>query len=342
MFTYLRQPRQVRLLGSGTLDFPAAVRVTYHFSPSQVFGIGEGPLSAIRLGSDYSMRWNANTDKHLSRPNPGFSSVAASLEAFGGEFHVDGNEIAFQFDAASENDFLGRLQFLVFALPASLSAVLPEPVYVERIEGMIGEEPFRVEHIRSASPLIVLSDELLTKRVKEGLADLELLATTPGKRVLAALRYAHVARRLLAAGYSPWEFMAEAILNYSKILEILFGDSRDEQRAGLRAVGILDEEIEARYIPVTLLRDFLDVGHPKLSQLDSERLQGIYQYLLGMDVDFMHLMEKVKNAISSGAWIPRVAVSTTLDSADLKTIDRIVESDQRNRTAKAANHGEAT
>lgn len=44
------------------------------------------------------------------------------------------------------------------------------------------------------------------------------------RRLAAALHYYYVAKRLTEAGNLPQEFMTEIILNYYKVLEILFSD----------------------------------------------------------------------------------------------------------------------
>lgn len=330
MFTYLRQPRRIRLLASDAPPFPAHVAITYKLAPAQLFGIGEGPVRAIRLGSDYTFLWDANTDRGHGRPDPGFLPVEVAVPALSGTLAVSGNRFTYAFHADNEEILVSELQFLHFVLPATISAVLTDPVYVEAAEGVIGATQFRIEHVRSISPVTVLSDELLASRIRESLGTLSLLHESANVRLVAGTRYVHTASRLLAAGFSPWEFMAEALLNYSKTLEVLFGASRDEQRAGLRSVGVPDEDIEGRFIPVTLLRDFLDVAHPKLAQLDSPRLEGLYLFLVGVESDFKGLIARISKALMSGSWILEPG-SGVWDTRDLKSLDRILQADAARR-----------
>jgi hypothetical protein len=128
--------------------------------------------------------------------------------------------------------------------------------------------------------------------------------------------------------------MAEALLNYSKTLEVLFGDTRDQQRAGLRAIGVPDDDIETRFIPVTLLRDFLDVAHPKLSQLDSQRLRDLYLFLIGLEHDFQTLLATARAAMATDVWEPAHVDTGPLGATNLKTLDRILASDARRRWAE--------
>ena len=335
MFTYLLQPRRIRILSGAQPTFPAPASLTFLLAPEQLFGCKSGPIRAVRLGSAYEVIWNASTDRSYGRPDPGFSRLHLSVNVMGGVFEVDGNEVSFRTEVQSEQQLIEYLQLLHFALPSSLSALLPDPVYITRVEGTIGGTEFRVEHSRHTGPLAVLDDARLTEYVTRALSDIARFAEDSGRRLLAATGYVHNARRLLAVGYSPWEFMAEALLNYSKALEVLFGDSRDEQRTGLRAIGVAEAAIDARLIPVTLLRDFLDVGHPKLSQVDGPRLTRLYLFLVGLEGDFQDVLRKAHDAIAAGKWVPAPARSETLKPAELRILDRILTEDEAHRQAKA-------
>ncbi len=53
--------------------------------------------------------------------------------------------------------------------------------------------------------------------------------------------------------------MSEIILNYNKILEVLFGQRRDKIRDGLSSLGYSPDDIEDKYIPINILRNQIDV-----------------------------------------------------------------------------------
>jgi hypothetical protein len=46
------------------------------------------------------------------------------------------------------------------------------------------------------------------------------------RRLVAALFYFHVACRVKREGQIPGEFLAEALLNFHKVLEVLYGPDR--------------------------------------------------------------------------------------------------------------------
>jgi hypothetical protein len=269
MFTYLRQPRRI-VASEPFPDFPIQCEIELRLAPPQTFGAGEGPIRAIRLGSDFSLLWDANNDLDLSQPKPGFERMQIESAALDGMFVLSGDRLTYSFLAASAEEMLRVVQFLQFAVPPALGSRLPNPIHLLQIGGKVGSVPFSVQHSRSVTPVVVLTDDGLRGRIEAGIATIAFVATEESGRVLAATRYVHDAARLLATGHSPWEFMAEALLNSAKALEVLFDDSRDEQRQGLRSVGMANTDIEGRYIPVTLLRDMLDVAHPQLSLFSTQ------------------------------------------------------------------------
>ena len=123
------------------------------------------------------------------------------------------------------------------------------------------------------------------------------------------------------------------MLNYAKTLEVLFGDSRDQIRHGLASCGIADSDVESRFIPITLLRDILDVAHPRLAQLHSDRLQNLYLFLIDTEADFQNLLRSACSSLASGSWRPHATGSPQFDKDDLRTIDRILENNAARRSA---------
>jgi len=104
----------------------------------------------------------------------------------------------------------------------------------------------------------------------------------------------------MMAGNGPWEFMAEAILNLTKSLEILFGNSRDQIRAGLTAAGYERDKIEDFFVPIVLLRNHFDVGHGRLAIHKLDDLQLVYALLANAEKEFRDLFQKAALLSQSG------------------------------------------
>ncbi|GAI74481.1 unnamed protein product, partial [marine sediment metagenome] len=151
------------------------------------------------------------------------------------------------------------------------------------------------------------------KRVAAAFERLRFERWQYNQRLIAALGYFHTACRLIAAGNSPWEFMAEAILNLSKVLEILFvksDKSMDDVREGLKDLGYSIDDIERDFIPIMVLRSYFDVAHPSISLFDPKELQVMYKYLADVEHRFRDLLKGIIDGVCGGTY-------TVLEDPDL-------------------------
>lgn len=112
----------------------------------------------MRLGSDFAIEWDANVGRSMSRPIPGFSEVSLQHEALDGAIEVRGNRVTYSASVGDAHEMLARLHLLLFSLLACLGAELPEPPYVTRIEGAIGEASYSLEQLEAVTPIVVLDD----------------------------------------------------------------------------------------------------------------------------------------------------------------------------------------
>ena len=97
----------------------------------------------------------------------------------------------------------------------------------------------------------------------------------------------------MSAGSTPWEFMAEVVLNLHKVLVVLFGNSRDLIREGLRKLGYTPDETEQNFLPIDVLRNKFDVAHPSLGTHKASDLDTLYRYLEVTDRIFRELLTRV-------------------------------------------------
>ena len=124
-----------------------------------------------------------------------------------------------------------------------------------------------------------------------------LFAGLARRRLLAALHYFHVAVRLYRSASTLGEFMAEVILNLSKVLEVLFppggdGKTRDAARVGLRQLGYADAEIERLFLRAMALRNEIDVGHVSLALLTRRQLSILHGYTEGAERAFREMLDR--------------------------------------------------
>lgn len=175
------------------------------------------------------------------------------------------------------------------------------------------------------------SQEWQEKLFSESWLRLPLVAEPRNRRLFAAIHYMHVATRLARAGATVGEFLAEVILNFSKVLEVLFppagdGKTRDAVRAGLRQLGYCDDDIEKLFLPAMALRNEIDVGHVELALFSIKQLSAIHAYTEVAEASFKELLNRVFSQIADGSWSLSPFVNVGLPRGTRKVISRLEES----------------
>ncbi len=228
---------------------------------------------------------------------------------------------------ASKEDLEGLISTFCHLLPTLLSLSMPEPPTVVYTKGWLGNIEFRWEHQEARVPFFTVTADSLEQGVMSAIERLPLFYGYNNRRLAAALHYAHKASRLVVSGSSDWEFMSEAILNYCKVLEMLFVETaatREDTRRGLYSLGYDTEAVEGDFIPLFILRGFVDVAHAKVAIHKQEQLLVIYRFLSNTIGRFRELLRKVIENIESGDFGVPVVTNASLDREDRAGMDRLI------------------
>ncbi|MEN6490311.1 MAG: hypothetical protein ABFD66_15770, partial [Smithella sp.] len=216
-------------------------------------------------------------------------------------------------------------------LPAFLNIKFADPPVIEQITGSIGTVDFRWEHRELHHEFNITTVDILEQHIVDSLNYFQLFGEAKNRRLVAAIHYFYICSRLLVAGHSQWEFMAESILNLCKSLEILFGGSRDAVRQGLQSLGYTQEEVEGDFIPLLILRGFLDVAHPRIAILRQNDLRTLYLFLFNSENRFRKLFERTLKAVEKGLFKLPQEDDLRLDKEDQNIMNRLVDTlSQRN------------
>jgi hypothetical protein len=321
MLTYQLQPRTIRFRGDPPV-FPSPATVELVLKPAQLFGGVEGPSRILVLGSDRHLEFNANTGRDKSWSSPPLLPVNVTAKWRNAALTLKANRLACTFDCDSLDDLRNTVAALFYLAPISISQLLPDPAVVTRAEGRVGSVEFGWEHARGSSPALVATQELIEGRFARSLERLDMMMSAEKARLTAALHYLHVAKRLWTVPESPWEFASEVLLNFAKALEILFGQARDEVRAGLGKVRGLDPTlIERVFIPVLLLRSHLDVAHSRLARIDLARRTRLYEFVAQLEGHFGTLLEAVIDSVQAGELQLKAPTSLELSAKEQAELD---------------------
>ena len=287
MFIYRMQRRHFKINENTPLIFPNDVVVKFILdSPSHLQALAQSiqashnvQTTSPKSGIFFCQASTGRTGYMCVPPEPPLQ-VTIQDDTFSLDITNDCIILRDRFKSIEE---LGaEINTLFFLLP-SLLTVYTSGVQgtstISSIEGSIGDTHFdffcnNMSIYAGGGPL-----EERIRKLKTVLQSLDMFVKPSNWRLSVALDYFHLACRLYTIAPSPWEFMAEIILNLAKSLQSLFGHSREEIRTGLLSLGYTREQIEGCFIPIMALRDKLDVGHAKLGFPSIDNLQSLYPFL---------------------------------------------------------------
>jgi hypothetical protein len=340
MLTYLLQDRVLRGDKMSKLTFPNRLHVKVKLAPPQQFGASNGYSRLYVHGRKVEFLWDANTGRFGFQSDPPLEPLGVAVNSPSTQFSLIGDVINYDRPCATMDDLLACLSGFQYVLPALLNLKFPDPPVVEFVQGTLGNVEFRWEHQEGYHHFRPLSVDALEQHVADSLNWFPLFSENAKRRLLAAIIYFYVASRLLVAGHSQWEFMAESVLNLNKALEILFGESRDLIRNGLSKLNYTEDEIEGDFIPLTILRDLLDVAHPRSARFKQDDLRIVYQFVASCEERFRDLLQRAIDGISNHSFNLPNDESLESDAQNEKRLTRLIESlTQRNNKAEQPQEG---
>lgn len=327
MLTYQLQKRRYVVEEGKTFSFPSDVEINLELLPLGVFGgDGSDPLRTAKRAVAARLNWNANNGSWSVRSAEALDPVDVSIEMAGTTFRCVGNTATYRLSCGSPRELDEAVVALHFVLPLMLNLEFADSPVVGQTYGSVGDTPFRWELRRFLCRIDVTTTSTQEERVERAFRSLELVSGRQNRRFAAALNYFHVACRLARGDGGPWEFGSERILNFAKILQVLFGETRDEVRIGLRSLGYADEDIEGDFMPVMLLRNQFDVGHASIAIQRSTQLESIYRYLDRLEDYFRDLLSGLREALVDGDFELADEPDLALDPDKRQMMDRIVAS----------------
>jgi len=328
MLTYQLQSRVYHPRDGGTLVFPNDVEIGLLIEPPEPFGAAPGPSRTAIKGHKAECLYDANTGRVTLQSDPPLKPIEVILEYANFQFELRGNKMLVQTRCDSLRDLDELLTSLHYVFPILLNVEFADPPTVKRTYGMVGETAFNWEFEEVLHSFETTTQGLQEKRIISSFERLQLITGTSNRRLAAALFYFHVSCRLVAAGKSPWEFMAESVLNLSKVLEILFvqqRDTRDDVRAELGKLGYSNDEIEGDFIPIMILRNEFDVGHVTTSVFKPDQLQALYRYLEQTESKFRDLLRRLLDQVRDGAYKLPQDHDLTPDKKKHKTLEGLIQ-----------------
>ena len=302
MLTYQVRPRVFRTEPGQKLPFPDDGDVRFHFLPLQPFGMEAGGGRTAVRAVEASVLFDANSGTSTIESKTPLDPLQVVIEEPGRTVRLDGNVLTISQHFDRNQALTELIEGIYFAMPTLLSVEFADSPYIERVDGTIGSISFRWELQQLKIGFRTTTQQQQETTISTSWKRMGVLSVPGRRRLVAALHYFYVATRLSRVGSIAGEFLPEVILNYAKVLEVLFppsgdGRTRDAARNGLAGLGFSKEEIEADYLPAMALRNDIDVAHVDLSLFNREQLILIHAYIEHAEETFRVLLNRVLSHI---------------------------------------------
>jgi len=312
MLTYQVRPRKFRS-DKPLPPFPSDVQIRFHFEPPQPFGMKTDGGRTVVRGKPARASMNANTGAHTIESSEPLKPLEVLIDVVSPKtnklmrrIELRGNILQLNERFNTAQELHDVIQSMYFGMPFILNLEFSDPPFISHVDGTVGDCEFRWELAGWTMQFRTTTQSEQETAIARSWDRFVLMGEHPEyRRVLAAIHYFHVACRLAVVASTTGEFLAEVLLNYAKILEVLFPSSStigtiDAARTGLRSMGISDEIIEGSLLPALALRNHIDVGHVGLALYKMEDLKVLHAYTERAENVFRDLLTRILNDIEAG------------------------------------------
>ncbi|MCP4986286.1 MAG: hypothetical protein GY928_09555 [Colwellia sp.] len=304
------------------------------FGPLQPFGLeaGGGRTAIKAVGA--KVLFDANTGKHSIESNEPLKPLEVVLEEPDRSLYLKGNVLTIEQIFETNEELTQLIQGVYFGLPSLLNIEFSDPPVIERVDGKIGETQFRWELAGWHAEFRTTTQEKQELAFASSWERIGLLTIPTNTRLLAAIHFYYVAVRLQRSAALAGEFIPEAILNYSKVLEVLFppkgdGKTREAAKEGLKKLEFTALEIEADYIPAMALRNEIGVGHVDLRLFKPEHLTLIHGYVRRAEHAFHTLLQRLFHKIKSNEFAIEPYERKPIKGSALTVVNRLSKYKER-------------
>lgn len=296
--------------------------------PKAAFGAADEPSRVIIRGHEAKGSGDLLTGRLLWSANPPLVPLQAAFSDGRTSFTLDGNRAVITRHCALAAQLDDLVAAAVYLFPSLLNVEFLDPPLVIGVNVNVGGSQTTWSLLRTGGVLEGTTQAELEQEAKQSWQRVEALNRPENLRLFAALNYFHVGCRLLAAGHSAFEFMAEAILNFAKVLDVLFvsgGEvSREQVRMGLASIGIPKREIESEYVPLIILRNEFDIAHVALTYPNAEEFDTLHRFTEVAEGSLRDLLRQLLGQLDDGTrMLPTHPIRTALEPQKATILARI-------------------
>jgi hypothetical protein len=253
------------------------------------------------------------------------------------QIEMNGNKLCVRRKCVDLHDLDDFFFMFHYMLPILFAVEFTEAPIVRSTKGRIDETSFYWVINKTSGSFSVTNKERQEQIILKSLQRLNFICESDNKRLAAALSYYYTAKRLIEAGNSPFEFMAEVVLNYYKVLEILFvysdDKSMDDVRKALPEFGYSKDEIEEKFIPIIILRNFFDVGHVTIQAFKQEQLDVLHEIVNSSENYFNELLKRVIYKVQDRNYTPKRDSDLKPNKNKMKKLNDLIRTYEKKKRA---------
>ncbi len=300
VLTYRVRPRSFKFDGGKLPSLPALARVAFQLAPDQAFGCSPtGGRTAVKAVAA-TTTFNTTTGQYFVESAESLSPLTLSFLEGPHTVTLTGTELVVQREITNPSQLKHLVRATYFMLPLLLAPYFADPPLIVRVDGTLGTLAFRWQLSSWVMQLNTTTQDKQQALVEQAWRRIPALAAPAQRRLAAALHYFHVACRLNRVAETAGEFLSESLLNFAKILQVLFQTDRGQARSGLARLGFSLEEIERDFIPAMLLRDQIDVAHVSLALFSQQQLTVLHRYSDRAEDQFRTLLQRCLQGLDAG------------------------------------------
>lgn len=319
------------------INYPIEANITLNWSPKSPFdGCSSDGMSFGKEPGDIIIHQNKTTGTFSATSSNRFEPVDVDFQ-LGKDITLrfQGSDLIITRVVQSLDEVVQIFAFFAHEFSSLLSIYISDAPIVVKAIATLGEKSF-VLGLNFVSEQSVSNIVLTTNKGQESLLvdafQRAVWLLTEGKtqrrRLSAAMTFFQRACRLNLLAQRKGEFASEEILNYAKMLEVLFPTkdnegTMDAARRELETLGFSEIQRESLYIPMILLRNQLDSGHPLLSTPSVEQKNILFQYLDKAADAFRLLLHRIFQKIEAEDYCVPISTSNQLKRKSSKPIERL-------------------
>ncbi|MGB3754077.1 MAG: hypothetical protein WA954_09290 [Parerythrobacter sp.] len=320
------------------LNYPIEANITLNWSPKSPFdGCSNDGMSFGKEPGGINIHQNKTTGKFSVSSSNRFDPVDVEFQA--GQditLRFQGSDLIITKIVQSLDEVVQIFAFFAHEFSSLLSIYISDTPIVVGAIATLGESSF-VLGLNFVSEQAVSNMVLTTNQGQESLIvdafQKAVWLLTEGepqrRRLSAAMTFFQRACRLNLLAQRKGEFASEEILNYAKMLEVLFPTkdknegTMDAARRELEKLGFSTLQRESLYVPMILLRNQLDSGHPLLSIPSVEQKNILSQYLDKAASAFRLLLHRIFQKIEAKEYCVPIGTGSKLTKKSSKPIERL-------------------